>query len=914
MSVVREQEPMGAARAAGRPAGPESPAVFVPVPAIDVELGGPDPMPTGHPSSARASSALDPAEGGTAVASPGRPGTDGAPVANVLGQVSVLALFRGVPVARMLLHDVPPGAGVAEVRAMILDRDPVLAALVRQEDGASDQPVADPRTGADAESGGTEVTVVICSLGTEPRLRTTVERVLAGTYPVSEVLVVDNDPGPRSGVRTILSDFADDRLRIVDEPRRGLSVARNTGLVACRTPVIAYTDDDAVPDPGWVKGLVEVFDADPDRLITCVTGLVVPAELTRPEHLWFEQTGGFERGFRRQVWAPPHIQAELAHVGGPGYRGLIYPYTGGEFGAGNNMAFRTEALLALGGFDPALGAGAPARGGEDLDIFRAVLLAGQALAYTPAALVRHHHRDSYAALVAQMYGYGVGMGSSMMKGLLLSPSATLAILRRFPAAMMLLVNPNSAKHQHKVDSDPAGRIPRELDRAELRGYLSSPWHYLRSRVRYRRVDRPGPGAEGGSLETNAFALMFSAAATALLGLVFWAATARGYPAAEVGRAAATISSATTLATLSNLSLGNMYERFLGVTRSRTLPVILRGQLVCGSIAALLGLGFLVVGPREKLFHTPLEAVAFPFFVVVLSVFALQDPILVGLRAAPMVALKNVFHALAKLGLVIALAATVSGAAIVWSWLLPAAVAAIAINVWLFGRGLRGRNLSGPPVLPPLRELLHFFGATYSITLMSSVIPLLLPLIVVYRFGTETNAYFASAWTLAGAATMLIGTVAGPFVAEASSDPELGALPRITRRFVRLLLLVGVGGGAALFVAGPFILGFFGADYAREGTTLIRLMALSLPMVAVGALYGGLARVFRKMRLMVAMQPISIAGILGGAYLLLHPMGLDGIGMAYLIVETLATLVLAVPLVRLYRRAVNLPVATAGSSS
>ncbi|MFT4297010.1 MAG: glycosyltransferase family A protein, partial [Micropruina sp.] len=322
----------------------------------------------------------------------------------------------------------------------------------------------------------TPVSVVVCTLGREPRLTTTIAALLAQTHAALEVVVVDNDPA--SGrVPALLSGFHDQRLRVLEEPRRGLSAARNTGLAAAAHPVVAFTDDDAVPAPDWVAALAAVFDADPG--VDCVTGLVLPAEVATRAQLFFEEAGGFDKGLRAVHWRRDGAGTGLGTEPGP--QGLAFPFDGG-FGSGNNMAFRADGLRARGGFDEALGAGAPTRGGEDLDAFQAVYLSGGSIVYWPAALVRHHHRADHAGLVEQLHGYGVGMAAVVTKRFLSSPATALGVLRRLPGGLRLLLDARSAKNSGK-----SAAFPADATRAERRGYLIGPVAYLRARLSLRRA-------------------------------------------------------------------------------------------------------------------------------------------------------------------------------------------------------------------------------------------------------------------------------------------------------------------------------------------------------------------------------------------------------------------------------------------
>lgn len=377
---------------------------------------------------------------------------------NADGRLFVLATAGGWPSAM-----VDARADSAEEVAVMV-RQSVAQASVRAPSGF----IADRAVRA-------AVTVVVCTLGREPRLAETIDALLGQTHAALEIVVVDNDPA--SGrTRTLLTGVDDPRLRIVAEPRRGLSAARNAGLAQASHSIVAFTDDDALPAADWVATLAAVFDTDPG--IDCVTGLVLPTEVATRTQLFFEEAGGFAKGLHAVHWRQDGGGTALGTEAGP--EGIAFPFDGG-FGSGNNMAFRAAALHELGGFDEALGAGSPTRGGEDLDVFQAVYLGGGTVVYWPAALVRHHHRADHDALVEQLHGYGVGMAAVVTKRFLSSPATAVGVLRRLPGGLRLLLDARSAKNRGK-----SAAFPAEATRAERRGYLAGPGAYLRARRRVRR--------------------------------------------------------------------------------------------------------------------------------------------------------------------------------------------------------------------------------------------------------------------------------------------------------------------------------------------------------------------------------------------------------------------------------------------
>jgi GT2 family glycosyltransferase len=377
----------------------------------------------------------------------------GAPAPAAEGPVLALVRRSGHPLGLVTASGT---AGGPALRTALLDA----ARRDVREDLAGRAPQAATPAGPEPT-----VTVVVCTRDRTDLLTPCLDSLLRSAPPQAEVLLVDNAPTDRTTRDLVRSRYAD-RIRYLHEPVPGLARARNTALAAATGEIIAFTDDDALADPGWVPGLIAAFRAD-DR-IACVTGLVLPAELDTPSQAAFERHCGFSRGFTARTWS-------LA----AGADDPLFPYTTSRFGTGANMAFRVGALRAIGGFDRATGAGTPTRGGEDLLAFLDVLTAGHTVAYQPDALIWHRHRRTPEALDAQVYGFGVGYGAYLTAAVLHRPALLGGLLRRLPRAL-----PAAARGGRAPDR-PA---PRALARRQLRGLLYGPFSYLVSLRRQRTLD------------------------------------------------------------------------------------------------------------------------------------------------------------------------------------------------------------------------------------------------------------------------------------------------------------------------------------------------------------------------------------------------------------------------------------------
>jgi GT2 family glycosyltransferase len=304
-------------------------------------------------------------------------------------------------------------------------------------------------------------------------LRRCVERLTRLDYPDYEVIVVDNR---RAGSPPLELEGA----RVVLEPRPGISAARNHGLATARGEIVAFTDDDVVVDPRWLRALGECFAREPE--VVAVTGLVVPRELDTPAQIWFEQSGsGLDRGFVPLSFERAGRFRMLRRATEDGDERVQSLYATGELGLGSNMAFRRHVVMAVGGFDEALGTGTPTRGGEDLAMLVELLARGHRLAYEPTAIVHHSHRATFTELERQIHGYGIGFTAMLTAIALRHPSHLLGLAQVIPAWARSLRDPTSAKRAHRAEG-----YPSRLARAELRGMLAGPYAYLRSRRMQRR--------------------------------------------------------------------------------------------------------------------------------------------------------------------------------------------------------------------------------------------------------------------------------------------------------------------------------------------------------------------------------------------------------------------------------------------
>lgn len=230
-----------------------------------------------------------------------------------------------------------------------------------------------------------DLSVAIATLDRPDGLARCLGALLGGTMLPADVIVVDQ--GSVAGAREVV-EAAHERgvvpITYLHQDRQGLSASRNDGIRHARNSVVAFLDDDCVPDADWIAAIDRTIAQAPH--VDAVTGSIAPFG---PATL------------NTFVVSPREGQQPVS------FKGRAVPWF---VGSGGNCAVRREWLERIGLFDERLGAGSVGKAAEDMDLFHRLLRAGACIRYEPRAVV-YHERQSLVRRLATRWSYGYGMGA-----------------------------------------------------------------------------------------------------------------------------------------------------------------------------------------------------------------------------------------------------------------------------------------------------------------------------------------------------------------------------------------------------------------------------------------------------------------------------------------------------------------------
>lgn len=215
-----------------------------------------------------------------------------------------------------------------------------------------------------------KISVIVCTYNREDLLGYSLQSLAEQTLDNSlyEVLVINNNS--TDGTQELTEEFAGwhENFRVINEPKQGLSHARNRGWKEARGEYIAYMDDDAKAAPEWCEKILHSFRTVEPKPVA-VGGKILPWYRVEPPQ-WFSdeleiRSWGEDIGYLQ----PPRR----------------------NFGfSGSNMAFTKDILGNYGGFSTQLGmVGGKMRFGEELDLFLRIADRQKLYWYDPNIIVYH---------------------------------------------------------------------------------------------------------------------------------------------------------------------------------------------------------------------------------------------------------------------------------------------------------------------------------------------------------------------------------------------------------------------------------------------------------------------------------------------------------------------------------------------
>jgi glucosyl-dolichyl phosphate glucuronosyltransferase len=219
------------------------------------------------------------------------------------------------------------------------------------------------------------VSVILATRNREHLLAQTLDALQAQDWPKDRFEIVVSDNGSADGTRALVEAVSRrpnaPSVRYVCVSRPGKSYAVNAALSQVRGELLAFADDDVLPEPTWIRRLAVAFA---ETNADFVAGRILPRWETAPP-----------------AWMSPAIYGVLAIPDNGERRKTIGP--GGStdiMPIGANMAVRLEVVRRVGGLREDLGKlEGTLRTGEDHDFYLRMIHAGCRGTYEPSALVRH---------------------------------------------------------------------------------------------------------------------------------------------------------------------------------------------------------------------------------------------------------------------------------------------------------------------------------------------------------------------------------------------------------------------------------------------------------------------------------------------------------------------------------------------
>jgi len=380
---------------------------------------------------------------------------------------------------------------------------------------------------------------------------------------------------------------------------------------------------------------------------------------------------------------------------------------------------------------------------------------------------------------------------------------------------------------------------------------------------------------------NAYFLMFSSLTSAGSGFFFWLIAARFYSTADIGLASAIISAMGLISMLSLLGFDISLVRFLPEREDKQelINSCLTISFIFSLALALIFIaGINIWSPSLSIIReNKILLLLFVAFTAIAPLTALQrEGIFAGFRKTEYSFIQALVT-IARVGIVPFL--TAFGATGIYASFGLTPLLAFIVGIFLI---LRILNYKPVPTVrrEVLNDLLHFSFGNYIARIFEMLPTFILPIMVINVLGAEANAYFYIAWQISVLLLAIPRFTSISLLAEGSyNKEELGRNVKRALKFIFILLGFAIIG---IFLFGKYLLLIFGEEYAKNSFGVLSILVLGCIPFAINAIYASVMRVKKNIK--------PVIGIYGGiavvtivmSYLLMHEVGLVGVGIAWVI--------------------------------
>jgi O-antigen/teichoic acid export membrane protein len=390
-------------------------------------------------------------------------------------------------------------------------------------------------------------------------------------------------------------------------------------------------------------------------------------------------------------------------------------------------------------------------------------------------------------------------------------------------------------------------------------------------------------------------LSLSQAAVAVFGLAFWIASARLTNAGDVGRATTLISASILIAYLSVFGINTTFMRFLP-TSTESDSSLSSGFIVCFAGALVVSFGYVellpVIAPKLDFVQRSLPyTAAFIVFTAFGALNLLTDSVFIAYQKAKYIfwtdgVIQGVTKVLAPFVLIGAgIYATYGVFGIFSSFGAAASLDVISSLILIVARlGYRPRRRIRFRVLT---SKLRYTITNYAVSILDILPTLILPTIVLDGLGSHQAGYFYIAFQVSG----VLGGVGVSIALSALSEGSQGKahVDEVVRRSRFLLLLIMPPILVVGLAVAPFVLIVFGSGYRQHASSVVIVLVLAVPAIALCQWTRALLQITEQLRPLLASQFVYAVIVLGLSIVVAHK-GTTWIAGAYLLGNLVAGIV------------------------